>query len=142
MMAGFPYEDIITLDRPVSRKHMPMPVLNRAAQFMPFAALKGYDTAIAEMARTTVAKIEVSTETSEEMSRKLVYIMAINEKPHVKITYFQSDSRKNGGIYIVKTGVIKKVDMTEKYIIFTDGTRISFDAVCDIDGDIFTGLEF
>lgn len=32
------YEDIIYLDRPKSR-HKPMPMINRAAQFAPFAAL-------------------------------------------------------------------------------------------------------
>ncbi|MBR1516835.1 MAG: hypothetical protein IJ620_01640 [Bacteroidales bacterium] len=40
------YSDIINLPHPVSRRHHPMPMANRAAQFAPFAALVGYDTAI------------------------------------------------------------------------------------------------
>ena len=47
------YEDIIGLERPASRGHPPMSREKRAAQFMPFAALTGYEEAIAETARQT-----------------------------------------------------------------------------------------
>ncbi len=43
------YDDIINMPRPVSKKHPPMPLENRAAQFAPFAALTGYDKAIDEV---------------------------------------------------------------------------------------------
>ena len=42
------YDDIINLDRPVSKNHVPMPIENRAAQFAPFAALTGYEDAVDE----------------------------------------------------------------------------------------------
>ena len=45
------YDDIINMPRPVSKKHPPMPLENRAAQFAPFAALTGYDKAIDEVNR-------------------------------------------------------------------------------------------
>ncbi len=35
------YDDIINMERPVSKRHPPMPRANRAAQFAPFAALTG-----------------------------------------------------------------------------------------------------
>ena len=38
-----PYDDIIGLPHPVSKRHKPMPLEERAAQFAPFAALKGYE---------------------------------------------------------------------------------------------------
>lgn len=38
-----PYDDIINLPRPVSKRHKPMPLADRAAQFAPFAAVKGSD---------------------------------------------------------------------------------------------------
>lgn len=43
-----PYDDIIHLEHPTSRKHPPMSRLDRAAQFAPFAALKGYEDVIEE----------------------------------------------------------------------------------------------
>ena len=40
------YESIISLPHHVSRRHTPMSLLDRAAQFAPFAALSGYGEAI------------------------------------------------------------------------------------------------
>lgn len=40
------YADIIDLPHPVSRRHKPMPIEERAAQFAPFAALKGFEDEI------------------------------------------------------------------------------------------------
>lgn len=45
------YDDIINLPHPVSKKHPKMSMIQRAAQFAPFAALTGYDAAINEAAR-------------------------------------------------------------------------------------------
>ena len=45
------YLDMLDMDRPVSLRHPPMPLLNRAAQFMPFAALTGYEDVISETAQ-------------------------------------------------------------------------------------------
>lgn len=45
------YGDIINLPHPVSKKHTQMSMMQRAAQFAPFAALTGYDAAINEAAR-------------------------------------------------------------------------------------------
>lgn len=42
-----PYADIIHLPHHVSQNHPQMPMLDRAAQFAPFAALTGYDDSIA-----------------------------------------------------------------------------------------------
>jgi hypothetical protein len=40
------YDDIINLPHHRSAKHPPMPAMNRAAQFAPFAAIAGHDAAI------------------------------------------------------------------------------------------------
>ncbi len=62
------YDDIIQLKRPVSRKHPPMPVADRAAQFAPFAALTGHGQAIRDTARRAEEDIrrEESNEPFEE----------------------------------------------------------------------------
>ena len=42
------YADIIHLPHHVSKRRPQMEIMNRAAQFSPFAALKGYEEAIEE----------------------------------------------------------------------------------------------
>ena len=44
------YDDIINLPNYVSKKHPQMPMQQRAAQFAPFAALTGHESAIEETA--------------------------------------------------------------------------------------------
>lgn len=45
-----PFEDIINLPHPVSKRHPQMSLEQRAAQFAPFSAVTGYETAIRETA--------------------------------------------------------------------------------------------
>ena len=59
------YKDIINLPHHVSAKRPQMPMLDRAAQFSPFAALTGYDDAIHETGRLTDEKIDLSEEEKE-----------------------------------------------------------------------------
>ena len=59
------YEDIIGLPHPVSEKHPPMPLLSRAAQFAPFAALTGHYDALKETERQQVDNMEHQFDTSE-----------------------------------------------------------------------------
>lgn len=53
------YDDIIELPHHVSGTHPQMPLLDRAAQFAPFAALTGHTEAIKETERLTVERIEL-----------------------------------------------------------------------------------
>ena len=43
-----PYDDLIHLEHPTPTRHPRMPRLDRAAQFAPFAALKGYEEVVEE----------------------------------------------------------------------------------------------
>ena len=54
------YDDIINLPHYVSPTRPRMSMIDRAAQFSPFAALTGYDDAIHETGRLTDEKIEQS----------------------------------------------------------------------------------
>ncbi|MBQ6322486.1 MAG: hypothetical protein IJI24_06395 [Lachnospiraceae bacterium] len=56
----WPYEDIVNLPHHVSTKHMPMPMIKRAAQFAPFAALTGYNDAVAETARLVEEQVNLT----------------------------------------------------------------------------------
>ena len=51
------YDDIINLPHHVSKTHPPMDMMERAAQFSPFAALTGYEAAAKETGRLTQPRI-------------------------------------------------------------------------------------
>ena len=51
------YDDIIHLERPVSKKHPPMDITSRAAQFSPFAALTGHNEAVKETERKNEERV-------------------------------------------------------------------------------------
>ena len=65
------YEDMLYLDPPVSKTHRKMSIQDRAAQFMPFAALTGYEDLIRESSRITQSRIELSETEIEELKHKL-----------------------------------------------------------------------
>ncbi|WP_432624062.1 hypothetical protein [Bifidobacterium sp.] len=52
------YDDIIDLPHHRSKTHAHMSVRNRAAQFMPFAALTGYDDIIKQTAESNNEAVE------------------------------------------------------------------------------------
>ena len=54
MTTDYRYRDIAGYSRPVSRRHKRMSCSDRAAQFAPFAALKGHDEAIAHTAKVAM----------------------------------------------------------------------------------------
>ncbi len=51
------YDDMLDLPHPVSKKHKQMPLLDRAAQFAPFAALSGYGEQVEDTAKTAYERI-------------------------------------------------------------------------------------
>ena len=70
---------------------------DRAAQFAPFAALAGYDDAVAETARLTVVRPELDEQEQWAINERLAYIADyIHEQPEVRIKYFVPDEPKSG----------------------------------------------
>ena len=136
------YKDIINLPHKQSSKRPHMSLLDRAAQFAPFAALVGYDDAIKETGRLTDERIEMSEEKLAVLnSRYQILVDHLGEEPEVSITYFVSDIYKTGGSYIEKTGLVKKLDNYERLITLVDGTRILMDDVLALEGEIFNEAE-
>ena len=126
------YDDIIHLPHHVSAKHPQMPALDRAAQFSPFAALTGYETAIAETARLVDRRIELDENRKEELDEKLQTAKEQHAlEPEIAVTYFVPDAKKDGGAYVQTIGIIKKLDDIGHRIIMKDGTVIP---ICDIYG--------
>ena len=136
------YDEIMGLPHHVSKTRPQMPMSDRAAQFAPFAALTGYDSAIKETGRLTDEKIELDVEALSALDMKYQLLMeALDEAPEVTITYFQPDERKVGGKYVSAVGAVKKIDDFERRITMRDGTRIPMDDVLSIDGELFSSLE-
>ena len=136
------YEDIINRPHHVSKTRPQMPMSDRAAQFTPFAALTGYDSAIKETGRLTDERIELDEEALTALDMKYQLLMdALDDAPEVTITYFQPDERKAGGKYVSAVGAVKKIDDFERRITMRDGTRIPTDDVLSIDGELFSSLE-
>lgn len=61
------YDDIINLPHHVSKEHPRMSMYMRAAQFAPFAALTGHDSAIQETAKRQQEAIESQSVHDEEI---------------------------------------------------------------------------
>ena len=136
------YDEIMGLPHHVSRTRPQMPMSDRAAQFAPFAALTGYDSAIKETGRLTDERIELDEEALTALDMKYQLLMdALDDEPEVTITYFQPDERKAGGKFVSAVGAVKKIDDFERRITMRDGTRIPMDDVLSIDGELFSSLE-
>ena len=127
------YDEIMELPHHVSKTRPQMPMSDRAAQFAPFAALTGYDSAIKETGRLTDERIELDEEALTALDRKYQLLMdTLDDAPEVTIIYFQPDERKAGGQYVSATGTVKKVDTFGRRILLQDGTRIPLDSVYDL----------
>ena len=136
------YNEIINLPHHVSKMRPQMPMSDRAAQFAPFAALTGYDSAIKETGRLTDERVELDEEALTALDLKYQLLMdALNEALEVTITYFRPDERKAGGKYVSAVGAVKKIDDFEQRITMQDGTRIPMDDVLNINGELFSSLE-
>lgn len=130
------YDDIINLPHPISAAHPQMSMLERAAQFSPFAALSGHSDAIRETARLTDEFSDLDENSRENLDRKLAFLQEhLREQPEVTVMFFQPDSRKKGGSYQSVSGIIKKVDTYERRLIMSDGTALPMEYVIQIDID-------
>ena len=138
------YDDIIDLPHPVSTKHTRMSLLERAAQFSPFAALSGYEDAINETARQTKKFMELDEDEKERLDETLQQIRQQTEKhPAVKLTYFEPDGRKEGGAYRTMKGNVRKIDEYEKALVFEDGSRVLLKRLVELEliPESYTGTE-
>ena len=104
-------------------------MIDRAAQFSPFAALTGYEEAIYETGRLT--------EERAELDYKLQTIWEYaKEHPRIAVTHFVPDKKKSGGICRKTCGRLKKIDTARQQIFLEDDTQILLEQVLDLEIDI------
>lgn len=94
----------------------------RAKQFMPFAALKGYPDALRKKEKVVVPKIELSPEYQEELDRKL---RQVQKNDIITVVYFSKDE------YLQLTGMISRIDATARVLKIVN-TKITFEDIYDI----------
>lgn len=108
---------------PRSRPRMPME--KRAAQFQPFDPLEGYSDAVDEAARETDAERWLDETGIDAINQTLSRLQnRLKERPTVTATWFEADSRKSGGAYRTRSGIVKKLDEYTGQMIFEDGTTV------------------
>ena len=128
-----PYDDIIHLSRPVSKKHPPMPMTKRAAQFLPFAALSGFEGEIAEAARLTEAARSLGEDALAALDEQLTLLrQRLPDQPEITLTRFVPDEKKAGGHYETLTGQVRRLDEAGRALILTDGTKVDLEAIVEL----------
>lgn len=97
---------------------------NRAKQFIPFSALKGYEDALRAKEKVVVPKIELSDEKKEELNRKL---QQIQKNDMITVVYFHQNE------YLQMEGMVSRIDKDAR-ILKVVNTRIAFSDIYDLWG--------
>lgn len=114
------YNDIIDAPRHISKAHLPMPQVDRAGQFAPFAALTGYKELLTKTANRYANKDYLSRDQLATLTKQIKVLAAQRPWPHVKLTYFNGTS----GYYESYTGQLVAVDWRRQRLRFRDGSSI------------------
>ena len=97
----------------------------RAKQFMPFAALKGYQEALRKKEKIVVPKMEFSEEYAHVLDRKL---HQVRKNDVITVVFFSK------GEYLEKTGMVSRIDVTARVLCVVN-TKIGFEDILDINGE-------
>lgn len=129
-----PYDDIIDHPHYQSKTRPHMSMLNRAAQFAPFAALSGYEESVREAGRLTDRRILLDESEIAALNDRLQYLYLIKaEHPQVSLTYFVKDPVKEGGSYETISGTVKNIDAVFCYVVMDDGTLVPIKDISAIE---------
>ena len=126
------YNDIINLPHHRSRTHHQMSVGDRAAQFSPFAALKGYEDEIDDLASPRLSHFTQSEAQISQLNEMLVLLKGREkEHPDVFVTCFRSETDDGEGVLLTLKGKLTKVDGRFKLLVL-GGEKIRFDEIAEI----------
>lgn len=98
---------------------------DRAKQFMPFAALKGYPDALRKKEKIVVPKAELSEEAADNLDWKL---RQVKKNDIITVVYFCKNE------YLKITGMVSRLDKTARVLKIVQ-TKINFDDIYDIEGE-------
>lgn len=95
---------------------------NRAKQFVPFDALKGFQEALRKKEKMPVSRKELAEEQAEELNEKL---KKLTTGKMITVVYY------NDGEYIQLTGIVVKIEKNKKYLQMAE-IIIPIDDISDI----------
>lgn len=119
------------------KSHAKMSRLDRAKQFSPFAALKGYETALRVKEKVLVPRIELSEEAQIELDRKL-HMVAKGDM--LTVVYFHRFASSDAGEYLQITGRVSRLE-PERRILQIANTIISINDIRSLKSELFFPLE-
>ncbi|MDO4296923.1 MAG: YolD-like family protein [Lachnospiraceae bacterium] len=97
----------------------------RAKQFMPFAALKGYQEALRKKEKIVMPKMELSEDYKETLDRRL---RQVRKNDIITVVYFSRNE------YLKKTGMVSRIDETARILCIVN-TKIIFDDIYEISSE-------
>ena len=104
----------------------------RAKQFMPFAALKGYTEALRRKEKIIVPRIEVSEDYAQELDRKLRQVRRLDT---ITVVYFRK------GEYLKIQGVVSRIDENARILKIVQ-TKIPFEDILEVTGEHIKERDF
>ena len=107
----------------MQHKRPKMTLLQRAKQFMPFAALKGFQELLEETARYTENRKELSEEQLEELDRQL-YSMVRGQRVRV-VYYTRGQYHQVEGVLDAINPVHRTIKVQGKQIPLSQITKLS-----------------
>ena len=139
------YADIIDLPHWQSPDRPRMSLQDRAAQFLSYKSLSGFEDLVNEEARLTEEMAGIGDREAEILGRKLRLLaeaVCAGERPTAAFTVFVKDEKKAGGRYEEITDAVRTVDFVSRTVtLCTPEGRgkqwkaLSFDSIAAIRGE-------
>lgn len=135
------YSDFFQCERPQFDPSRKMSLKERAAQFSPFSALRGFDEEIEESSRRTESRPELSQQECDKLNARLQFLAEQSaDCPTIQITRFVQDTKKSGGALVTEVVCVKRVDWVKRTIFLSNRTERSFDDIVSIQGKLFEAM--
>ena len=135
------YSDLFQCERPQFDPSRKMSLKERAAQFSPFSALRGFDEEIEESSRRTESRPELSQQECDKLNARLQFLAEQSaDRPTIQITRFVQDTKKSGGALVTEVVCVKRVDWVKRTIFLSNRTERSFDDIVSIQGKLFAAM--
>lgn len=135
------YSDLFQCERPQFDPSRKMSLKERAAQFSPFSALRGFDEEIEESSRRTESRPGLSQQECDKLNARLQFLAEQSaDRPTIQITRFVQDTKKSGGALVTEVVCVKRVDWVKRTIFLSNRTERSFDDIVSIQGKLFEAM--